>query len=460
MNVKDEEADGKCAAPNTTPATQGLQPGPQHIRANLTAVDLNRMQQGSIDGVSTTFPVQQHQQIPQWFAQQNEQVGQAQQAQQAQQAFGQGQGNQAVQEGQNSRQTPAPAPARIARNRRAVPIPVIQKSSSRDASAQPSGPMTRQVEVPQRPRPGRKPIKDSDSKDRRRKQNRDAQRKFRDKRVEKLSDTQAELERTKVELQEQGAEYHRELQVLRDEISQLKQQNAQMQMQLRGQITPGGINLSMPPMDAGRPSFPMANGLALRRGGAHGPFRPNGEGMTLQTPPLEQYTETNFTTVGRQGQGRGDSTRPSLSNDSTRNSSENPSANYATNLDLCEGPCGFCGDDTYCHCEAQAQNGQPIRPGQCDACQNDPTRADACARMAAFQPAAQPPPTSKQGPAMTCVQFMDQAKQQQVVESTPTLNGHVHPQPSTDAAFEIDEQEAADALSMLSQQQMRADQDS
>lgn len=53
------------------------------------------------------------------------------------------------------------------------------------AAAQPAsnGPMNRQVTIPPRPKPGRKPINHENATDRRRQQNRDAQRVFRDKRA-------------------------------------------------------------------------------------------------------------------------------------------------------------------------------------------------------------------------------------------------------------------------------------
>ncbi|KAI7041090.1 hypothetical protein KC366_g5458, partial [Hortaea werneckii] len=66
-------------------------------------------------------------------------------------------------------------------------------SSAGGAAPSTSGPMSSNWTPPPRPRPGRKPIPQEDAADRRRLQNRIAQRNFRDKRQQKLYETQQEL---------------------------------------------------------------------------------------------------------------------------------------------------------------------------------------------------------------------------------------------------------------------------
>ncbi|KAI7132692.1 hypothetical protein KC324_g16872, partial [Hortaea werneckii] len=98
-----------------------------------------------------------------------------------------------LQQHQQHQQSERPSTASNAR----VPLPPQGSSGSSSAGgAAPasSGPMSSNWTPPPRPRPGRKPIPQEDAADRRRLQNRIAQRNFRDKRQQKLYETQQELE--------------------------------------------------------------------------------------------------------------------------------------------------------------------------------------------------------------------------------------------------------------------------
>lgn len=81
--------------------------------------------------------------------------------------------------------------------------------------------MSSNVVVPSRPKPGRKPIAQEDAADRRRVQNRMAQRSFRDKRQQKLADTQMELEERKREYQMNVNELERNLAAERKDKQEL-----------------------------------------------------------------------------------------------------------------------------------------------------------------------------------------------------------------------------------------------
>ena len=71
------------------------------------------------------------------------------------------------------------------------------------------------VSVRSRNKPGRKPIDEPEASDRRRTQNRLAQRNFRDKRQQKLFDTQQELENNKVAYREDIMDRERDLEAMR-----------------------------------------------------------------------------------------------------------------------------------------------------------------------------------------------------------------------------------------------------
>ncbi|TKA78722.1 hypothetical protein B0A55_04532 [Friedmanniomyces simplex] len=103
--------------------------------------------------------------------------------------------------------------------------------------ARASGPMSSSVVIPNRPKPGRKPIAQEDAADRRRIQNRMAQRSFRDKRQQKLADTQLELEERKREYEKKVNELERNLDAERREKQELATQNEAMAARLQGQIT-------------------------------------------------------------------------------------------------------------------------------------------------------------------------------------------------------------------------------
>ena len=98
---------------------------------------------------------------------------------------------------------PSPSPAQteqlgqpeLSQKSERVPIPRASSVSQQRRS----GPMSADVVLRERARPGRKPMTQDDTGDRRRKQNREAQRAFRDKRQQKLADTQQELEERKQE---------------------------------------------------------------------------------------------------------------------------------------------------------------------------------------------------------------------------------------------------------------------
>ena len=92
--------------------------------------------------------------------------------------------------------------------------------------------MSSHVVVPPRPRPGRKPIAQEDAADRRRLQNRIAQRNFRDKRQQKLYETQSELEDRKQEWKAHTSDLEIKLDAMRRMESALKTEKRGLEQDL------------------------------------------------------------------------------------------------------------------------------------------------------------------------------------------------------------------------------------
>ena len=145
-------------------------------------------------------------------------------------------GNNAGEQGQQQRHPPTPPllQQRVPSQQRLsgatrVPVPIPPQHSQpqpTQASPQATGPMSSSVTIPPRPRPGRKPILQENAADRRRLQNRIAQRNFRDKRQQKLVETQVELEDKKQEYQEHINELQRQLAQVRKAKDAVEEDNA------------------------------------------------------------------------------------------------------------------------------------------------------------------------------------------------------------------------------------------
>lgn len=114
--------------------------------------------------------------------------------------------------------TETPTPSKSRRQTAPVPIPPLKTQNQPKAN----GPLSRPIELPPRKKPGRKPLPEEDAGDRRRMQNRQAQRNFRDKRSQRLHDTQQELTIRKADYEEHLAEHARELDELQQECNASK----------------------------------------------------------------------------------------------------------------------------------------------------------------------------------------------------------------------------------------------
>ncbi|KAK4501414.1 hypothetical protein PRZ48_007223 [Zasmidium cellare] len=346
---------------------------------------------------------------------------------------------------------------------------------------QQSGPMSSSVTVPSRPRPGRKPIPQEDAADRRRLQNRIAQRNFRDKRQQKLHETLTELDDNKREYQatladmsrrvEDGRQAYRELetrfnaqseriQAVLDRTESLERRNQDLERrneELEKQLKAAQSQQQQLPSIA---NFRAAEPVITRN--------PLNQPNEATPPRSENDMEIDFTTFGRNAQA-GFGLQQTTTNDS--NQMDYQTADH----------CGFCTDAQNCACAqekaavaaAAAEKPVPVSlPGSCDQCRADPVRAQACRDMAASTQISTHPSTSvgtaaqasssmPPPPRRTCASMVDSFNQfGERTSSIASLFGggrlNTYPAPNG-GGYEFEETEAAQVLSNLHRRSTKAE---
>lgn len=120
-----------------------------------------------------------------------------------------------------------------AKSKAKVPIPRVSRISKNN-----SGPASKAYELPPRPKPGRKPI-ESDPHDKRKSQNREAQRSFRDRRAQKVQDLEntledlvkshdAQLKELRAEMLHQAQKHQQEIEQHKRDIEKWKSEAERM----------------------------------------------------------------------------------------------------------------------------------------------------------------------------------------------------------------------------------------
>ena len=356
-----------------------------------------------------------------------------------------------------------------------VPIPRANSNNQVPQATSPTGPMSGSVWIPPRPRPGRKPIPVEDAADRRRLQNRIAQRNFRDKRQQRLAETQSELFERKKMFEKEVGDMENQLQALRNgkksaeqqneklkkHVRELERRNNNLEQRLRQVEIPGarGNAPSFSTTSSGSVSDPLAFHSQPR---TYGPFT-GGSSLDAITPPDEHFGEIDFTSYGTNNQNHqsvpniNNNLRTSFSNDSTQ-------INFGMEMQSAteEDNCGFCTDSQNCLCKQESTRAEPaLRAGNCAACMDDPARAAACQQLltaGGFQSATAEDShdsTSMPPPKVSCSQFMDQVglSHQRLSSATEVLNEqHPRAYPGDPAGWRMKEQVAVQALRKLSQQ--------
>ncbi|KAK0822052.1 hypothetical protein LTR75_000187 [Friedmanniomyces endolithicus] len=322
-----------------------------------------------------------------------------------------------------------------------VPIqPAGAPGSNQVARA--SGPMSSSVVIPNRPKPGRKPIAQEDAADRRRIQNRMAQRSFRDKRQQKLADTQMELEERKREYEKKINELERKLDAERREKQELAAQIEGMIARL--QNVEGRAGQPQIKMRQTQPFGSSVGYLApLRR------LRPLERNDTARRQRL-CHLEQDFTAYRAGAMHNG--LRQAMGNDGS-------SMDFGTNIG---GNCGFCTDDQNCACkqeQAQQMTEQSCASaaGTCAACRTDPSRAQACRDLATVANFSSQPstadPSGMYAPRTSCSQLVGQFRQmgERRGSISEYFDGQIQAYPNAvEGGFDVDEQQAAEVLQTLS----------
>ncbi|KAK3622058.1 hypothetical protein LTR56_022430 [Elasticomyces elasticus] len=321
-----------------------------------------------------------------------------------------------------------------------VPIPPASATRA-------SGPMSSTVVIPNRPKPGRKPIAQEDAADRRRVQNRLAQRSFRDKRQQKLADTQLELEEKKREYEQNINNLQRKLDTERRE----KQDLATQLKEAEARAENAEVKLrQVQALNNATGFFGAAPSLSVntnqRAYGGYG-------AASHPTPPEDSasafgHLEQDFTSY-----------RTSTTQNGLRQTNSNDSMDFTTNM---SSDCGFCTDDQNCACK-QGQQGRQIAeqcapvPGTCAGCRADPVRAQACRELATIATFNSRPPTADEAgqfaPRMSCSQLVGQFRQ--FGERPGSISeifspGQINAYPQVGGGYDVDQQEAAEVLQTLS----------
>jgi len=335
--------------------------------------------------------------------------------------------------------------------------------------------MSSEVTIPPRPRPGRKPIPQENAADRRRLQNRIAQRNFRDKRQQKLVETQIELEEKKKDYQERINELERQLEVIRQKKKALEEDNLklgrrasdaekraqQAESKLQGFQTtqvPGlspfaRSSLQAPFTAAELPTLNTRFSLSSR------PY----VNSDMMTPPDDNSNEIDYT-YWNSSQASISNFRPVASSDIGASQAVDFTMGGVQSLD---DNCGFCTDDQNCSCKQEKRVAEIVAapgPGSCEACQHDPVKAQACRELAA-QTQMAPRPSTANGSRLydgtemamvplrvSCSSIIDRFRLYNVPISSASerSRGRLHAWPVATGGYEIEEHEAAQVLQSLS----------
>jgi hypothetical protein len=220
------------------------------------------------------------------------------------------------------------------------------------------GPLSAEVRIPPRPKPGRKPMTtEGEGGEKRKAQNRNAQRRFRDKRQQKLEDQVEVNDNLRKEIQDCTANYERRLGAVR------------MQHQAELQLLQQRIDQQQEEITSLKAALDKAN--EERRSYSSTSFASRG----IESISLHQHTHAQAIEAV--------STPP--------HENEIDFTNYGRSMGT-DDKCGFCGTGDTCPCSqsaaaaaAAAASKRQTGPGTCDQCRSDPTgeRARACMAMAA-----------------------------------------------------------------------------
>lgn len=351
-----------------------------------------------------------------------------------------------------------PAASGDGRDNHAPPVPLPGPAAS--------GPMSAPVTIPARPRPGRRPIQHADPADRRRVQNRVAQRNFRDRRQRRVEELEEELQTRRRDYENQLADLERRLQREKDEAIQWQNRAKELDQRVKALEWQANNRVAEPMRtDSGHR---RENPYSTNTSTSFGMPSSNIGGSNVPTPPEDDFHETDFTQIFR----------PMGSNDSQMGGTGESDQ------------CGFCTNNDFCLCKNLSPTAEDnsrlskTAPGTCEACLADPEKARECreiARMAEFRsrPSTSdgprlyeadrsaltgsvsmppPPPRNRDSRNPSCWSFIDSfagsgSERGSVSAELSDLFGgliRAYPTAAGGAGYEIDDQDAAAVLQSLS----------
>lgn len=338
-----------------------------------------------------------------------------------------------------------------------------------------SGPMTKSFTLPNKKKPGRKPMTadNTDNGNRRREQNRNAQRSYRERRRMTFAQTTEELTwarkafgvqhsqlvndySTIEQLKMEKATAQAQADAYKNTIADMEDQIARLQATINGQTastaTPNNIPAATVPQ---KRQFQTNDSYEHPK-----PVAP------LTPPEQNNMNETDFTNFGR-----------IVPRSTNTNEFGAPASSGPAFTGLGDDNCGFCTDPQNCLCKQEANAVEPApQPGNCEACMADPQRAKACRQLAAsagLKSAPSSPGTHLFGPPtssfesmsrhdshsgrISCEQLMDRAKSsgQRLASIAELFGDQIHAHPSTNGRYEVEEHEAAQALQTLATRNTR-----
>lgn len=327
--------------------------------------------------------------------------------------------------------------------------------------------------LPARKKPGRKPIPEQEVGDRRRKQNRESQRNFRQRKHDKFSEALNDKMTLQRELKERELDFQRALEAQKRQLHEtMEAEKRQFQEQIEAEKRQ--IREAREAMEAKRRHYEMGNHELRKRAedaeqraanldaklarishssstsptdnvvrlasfGTHVRPSTSSGGVADITPPQE-YEETDFTAAWAR--------KPM------------PLSNTHSNYELDEhtagfGLCGFCTDSGNCQCRADAAEPvieAPEVAGNCNGCLQNPSRQACCRQIA--NTAGSAPENTLAPMMMSCSRFLDKAEAR--APTFPSISQLFGPEHGLKAyrsgsgGFQVSEQEAAEALRTLS----------
>ena len=337
------------------------------------------------------------------------------------------------------------------------------------------GPISKPKILPPRAKPGRKPLDEKDASDRRKAQNRNAQRQFRDKRAQRVQLLTNDLEdqRRRFELAQQEAA--NKLQAKEERINALLKEMKvanEFAASLERQLGEERERREAAENEVMRSRELHSRYVSERMGFPNSVVQTVGTSMAL--PPISNAMNTSMH-HGHINQAPDpfaaqeiDVTAQWLKKGlSTANSNHVDWTNSDMDVDKPEDDkCGFCTDSGPCPCREDRKPKPTLAPGGCDACIADPERAARCKALAEKSEVTQRPEqfTTANDSAqsrndlvaqptefMSCSKLFDRSnpRMPSISELFPGAF-HAYPSQNSGAGFDVNEHEVAQVLQSMS----------